>query len=136
MLGLEGDFQGSAQSSSDNFTIGGTAFAVGQKIQDFGTVRGRIGYAFDRFMVYATGGWAYLNYQMNVSALGTTVSSNASSNAWTAGGGVEWMFAPNWSTKLEYLYIDTGSTSVTLFGVPFNARASDNIVRLGLNYHF
>jgi outer membrane immunogenic protein len=46
------------------------------------------------------------------------------------------MFVPHWSAKVEYLYIDTGDTSVTLFGVPFDARAKDNIVRVGLNYHF
>jgi outer membrane immunogenic protein len=46
------------------------------------------------------------------------------------------MFAPRWSTKLEYLYIDTGNTSVTLFGLPFTGRAKDNIVRVGMNYHF
>jgi outer membrane immunogenic protein len=65
-----------------------------------------------------------------------TVSDSASRAGWTLGGGVEWMFAPKWSTKLEYLYIDTGNTSVTLFGAPFTGRATDNIVRVGLNYHF
>ncbi len=46
------------------------------------------------------------------------------------------MFAPNWSTKLEYLYMDTGNTDVTLFGTTYNGRAKNNIVRAGLNYHF
>ena len=40
------------------------------------------------------------------------------------------------SAKLEYLYLDTGDTSVTLFGTTFSGRAKDNIVRAGLNYHF
>jgi opacity protein-like surface antigen len=66
----------------------------------------------------------------------TTVSSDATRAAWTVGGGVEWLFAPRWSTKLEYLYVDTDSVSVTLFGVPFTGRARDHIVRAGVNYHF
>jgi outer membrane immunogenic protein len=77
-----------------------------------------------------------MDYKMSVSALGVTVSDDASRAGWTLGGGVEWMFAPNWSTKVEYLYMDTGTTSVTLFGVPFSGRAQDSIGRVGLNYHF
>jgi len=132
VLGVEADFQGTGQSRTDT----ALGITVDQKLPWFGTVRGRIGYAFDRTMIYATGGLAYLNYKMSVSQLGVTVSDDASRAGWTLGGGVEWMFAPQWSTKLEYLYIDTGDTSVTLFGVPFTGRAKDNIVRVGLNYHF
>jgi len=132
VLGIEADFQGTGQSRTDT----ALGITVDQKLPWFGTVRGRIGYAFDRVMIYATGGLAYMDYKMSVSALGVTVSDDASKAGWTAGAGVEWMFAPNWSTKVEYLYIDTGSTSVTLFGVPFTGRAKDNIARVGLNYHF
>ena len=46
------------------------------------------------------------------------------------------MFAPQWSIKGEYLYIDTGDTSVTLFGVPVTGRVKDSIGRVGVNYHF
>ena len=46
------------------------------------------------------------------------------------------MFLPKWSAKLEYLYIDTDDTSVTLFGTTFTGRARDNVVRAGVNYHF
>jgi outer membrane immunogenic protein len=136
LLGLEGDFQGSGQRRSDSGAIGGVTFTVDQKIPWFATLRGRLGYAAGPWLFYGTGGAAWVNYKLSVSALGTTVSDDATKAAWTAGGGVEWMFAPKWSAKLEYLYIDTGSTSVTLFGTTFNGRARDNIVRAGLNYHF
>ena len=132
VLGIEADFQGTGQSRTDT----ALGITVDQKLPWFGTVRGRIGYAFDRTMIYATGGFAYMDYKMSVSALGVTVSDDASRAGWTLGGGVEWMFAPNWSTKVEYLYMDTGTTSVTLFGVPFSGRAQDSIGRVGLNYHF
>jgi outer membrane immunogenic protein len=80
----------------------------------------------------------------------TKTYSNFGKNAasgWTAGGGLEWMFAPNWTTKLEYLYYDLGSASYTtgaydsVFGAVTVAtrtstRFEGNIVRVGLNYKF
>jgi outer membrane immunogenic protein len=87
-------------------------------------------------MIYATGGLSYGDYKLTGSGFGLTASSDTSKAGWTAGAGVEWMFAPQWSTKVEYLYWDTGSTSATLFGVPYTGRAKDSIARVGLNYHF
>ncbi len=74
---------------------------------------------------------------------------------WTAGGGLEWMFWPNWSAKVEYLYYDLGSvtqsfalpvvlqlhaaisyTDASLFAGQVRARINGNVVRAGLNYHF
>jgi opacity protein-like surface antigen len=49
---------------------------------------------------------------------------------------MEYMFMPKWSAKLEYLFIDTDDTSATLFGTTVTGRARDNIVRVGVNYHF
>ena len=136
VLGLEADIQGTTQKRSDVFTIGGTAFTVDQKIPWFATARGRLGYAFGPWMVYATGGAAWVNYKLSVSALGTTMSDNATKAALVVGGGVEWMMMQNWSAKLEYLYMDTGTTTVTLFGTTFQGRAKDSILRVGVNYHF
>jgi outer membrane immunogenic protein len=71
---------------------------------------------------------------------------------WTAGGGVEWMFAPNWSAKVEYLYYDLGSATYALtplvnancgsagacYGsfAQSSVRFDGHIVRGGVNYHF
>jgi outer membrane immunogenic protein len=136
LLGIEGDFQGSGQSGSGSTTIGGVTFATDSKIPWFATLRGRLGYVNGPWLIYATGGAAWLKYELDVSALGASVSDHTTQSAWTVGGGVEWMFFPKWSAKLEYLYIDTDSTSVTLFGTTFDARAKQNIVRAGVNYHF
>jgi outer membrane immunogenic protein len=136
VLGLEGDFQGSLQKKSDDVTILGTTFTIDQKIPWFATARARLGYAMGPWMIYATGGAAWVNYKLQVSALGAEASDNTTKTAWTVGGGFEWMFVPNWSAKLEYLYFDTGDTTATLFGTTFNARAKENLVRLGVNYHF
>ncbi|HEY0223967.1 MAG TPA: outer membrane protein [Pseudolabrys sp.] len=132
VLGVEADFQGSSQRRSD-VTLGVT---IDQSLPWFGTARGRVGYAVNNWMLYGTGGGAWVDYKVSGTALGVTVSSDATKFAWVAGGGVEWMFAPKWSAKFEYLYVDTGNTTVTLFGVPFNGRAKDNVIRVGGNYHF
>jgi outer membrane immunogenic protein len=136
VIGVEGDFQGSTQKRSDTVTVLGIPITIDQKIPWFATARGRLGYAFGPWMLYGTGGAAWVNYKLSASALGVSVSDNTTKTAWTIGGGVEWMFIQNWSAKLEYLYIDSGTTSVTLFGTTFNGRVKDNIVRAGLNYHF
>jgi outer membrane immunogenic protein len=132
VLGVEGDLQASGQRRSQ--TIG--AFSVEEKLPWFGTLRGRLGYAQGPWLFYGTAGVGWINYKLSISSAGVTVSDNTTKAAFAAGGGVEWMFMPRWSAKLEYLYLDTGNTSVTLFGTTFNGRAKDNIVRLGLNYHF
>lgn len=136
VLGAEADFQISGESRSDSASIAGVTFTVDQKIQWFGTARGRLGYAFGAWMLYGTAGVAWQNYKLSVSALGTEISDDATKIGWTAGGGLEWMFLPQWSAKVEYLYMDTGNTEVTLFGVTFDGRAKNNIARVGVNYHF
>jgi outer membrane immunogenic protein len=136
VLGLEADLQASGQKSSESVTVGGTAYTVDRKLPWFSTARARIGYANGPWLIYATGGAGWGNFKLSVTSGGTTVSDDATKAAWTAGGGVEWMFAPRWSAKVEYLYLDTGTTNVTLFGATFDGRVKDNIVRAGVNYHF
>jgi outer membrane immunogenic protein len=69
------------------------------------TVRGRAGYAWDRILFYGTAGGAFANVQTVFN--GATMSHSQA--GWTAGAGVEWAFAENWSAKLEYLYINLGN---------------------------
>jgi outer membrane immunogenic protein len=134
-----------------------------------GTVRGRLGYLLaPNLLVFGSGGLAYGAYNSN---LQTTVLWQSTDNSganfiqygagnysktlvgWTAGGGVEWLFQPNMSVKVEYLYYDlgTGNGSVInpVYGVggssgvnsiesvtSYSLRSTGNIVRAGLNYHF
>ena len=69
-----------------------------------GTVRGRVGYAFDQVLIYGTGGYAWADNRMTASSLGVSVSDSHIHSGWTVGAGVEVMFAPKWSVKAEYLY--------------------------------
>jgi outer membrane immunogenic protein len=136
VLGVEGDMQYSAQKRSETATVLGIAVTSEAKIPWFGTARGRVGYAFDSFMIYATGGAAWMNLKASASALGLTVSTETTKQAWTIGGGVEWMFMPRWSVKAEYLYIDAGTTSLSVAGLTASGKLKDSIARIGVNYHF
>lgn len=118
----------------------------------FGTVRGRIGYAWDRTMVYATGGLAYGDVENSATFFGPAGQiqfvggGRRVETGYTVGGGIEHAFSPNWSLKAEYLYYDLGSNTVNVAVVPgsggggtgYNTRFENDghIVRGGLNYKF
>jgi outer membrane immunogenic protein len=144
-------------------------------LQYLGTVRGKLGYLVTPTMlIYATAGLAYGGVSINLSQtqIYNSALANVSGPVWmaigngnysntqvgyTAGGGIEWMFMPNWSTKAEYLYYNLGNVSVSSIstGIPqgiwaatnyrqsglwnastYNSTISGNIVRAGVNYHF
>lgn len=142
VLGVETDIQASDQSTSATWNIPGVGnLTVGHKIPYFGTIRGRIGYAFTCgcVMAYATLGLAYGAYEPFATALGTTVSQTyTNSSSLAAGLGVEWMVAHDWSVKLEALYLDTGDVGGLTLPVigTIHARLRDAITRIGVNYHF
>src|SRR5262249_44540547 len=99
VLGVEGDFQGASQQNSSTFL--GINFT--DRLDSFATVRGRAGIAHDRWLVYATGGWAWLHFRTEATVGGATFSTTDSRNGWTIGGGIERALASNWTAKLEYL---------------------------------
>ncbi len=99
----------------------------------FGTVRGRVGWlATPTLLFYGTGGFAYAGV--------TAFQQSTTATGWTAGGGVEWMFMPNWSAKAEYLYIQVSNGNWNNSGwgatVVANRGPAINVVRAGVNYHF
>jgi outer membrane immunogenic protein len=132
VFGLEADFQGADLSNSGTFA----GVTLSGKTNAFGTVRGRIGYAWDRAMIYATGGWAYARNEVSASAGGATISSSEWRSGYAIGGGLEYALWDRWSTKLEYLYLHTNDSTVTLAGVPFTGDNNISVVRVGLNYRF
>ena len=155
VFGLEADFQGSAQKGDGSFFVApivgaaavpGLSATYSDKLEWFGTARARVGWAFDRWMPYVTGGWAFGHGKLEGTAVSVaTVAFNAGKDysGWTVGGGVEWAFLNNWSAKVEYLYIDFGNVGPMAFAgtapitlVTGSSRLTDNIVRVGFNYHF
>ncbi len=116
-----------------------------QEVSWFGTVRGRLGYATNGWLLYGTAGYAYgqVETTATASAGGASATFNAKDwvDGWTAGGGIEVQVAPAWSLKGEYLYVDLGRTnhSFVVTGVPTltdSAHVTLNVVRAGANFHF
>jgi outer membrane immunogenic protein len=124
--GLEGDIDYSSAKAS--------IACCELKSQWLGTIRGRVGYAWDRFMPYITGGGAAGDVKMSTAG----GSESDTKFGWTLGGGVEWAFAGPWSAKLEYLYVDLGdaSCSAAVCGASTDVPYHTNLVRGGVNYRF
>ena len=135
VFGVEGDIGWSNIKGSSTSAV---CFATCTTTNDWlGTVRGRVGYAFDRFLPYFTGGAAFGDIKAS-NTTGTT-SFTSAQVGWTAGGGLEYAFFGNWSAKIEYLYVDLGKAgcdTVCIFASPFDVSLKTNVVRGGVNYKF
>jgi outer membrane immunogenic protein len=140
VFGIEVDAAGASIKDSLTADIGGGLLATEElKINSFGSVTGRAGFAMDAALIYAKGGYAWANNKATISApaIGLTSSDSKSHSGFTIGGGLEYMFTPNWSAKGEYMYTSLGSENYNLLG---DQLASGNIdfhtIKVGVNYHF
>ncbi|MGN6114568.1 MAG: outer membrane protein [Nitrobacter sp.] len=122
VFGLEGDIQASA--ADDTFAP--------WKFSNpwFGTVRGRLGYAFNNVLVYGTGGHAFGELRAETFGL----SESHTNAGWTLGVGAEFGIYQNWTAKVEYLYVDLSSSNFSITGAPNSYQFG--LVRAGVNYHF
>jgi outer membrane immunogenic protein len=149
VFGVEADYQWTGQSKFDDSSCGsGCDLVEKTSLTSFGTLRGRIGAAFDRTLFYGTAGFAYMTGKDtvtgNVDGLSATlIDLPLSGVGWTAGAGLEVMATDRWSVKAEYLYLQstsaTGSAALPAFfggNITENVRLHDHIVRAGLNYRF
>lgn len=126
VFGIEGDIDWSGIEGSA--ACGATTCQT--RNNWLGTVRGRLGYSFDRFMPYVTGGLAVGDIETNIAGIGGGRDTKA---GWTVGGGVEAALDGPWTAKLEYLYVDLGRGGTVLGS---DAEFKSHIVRAGLNYRF
>jgi outer membrane immunogenic protein len=122
VFGIEGDLQ--AAGADDTFAP--------WKFSNpwFGTVRGRAGYSVSNVLFYGTAGLAFGGLRGETFGLSETHTNVG----WTAGVGAEVGFAPHWSAKIEYLYIDLANSPFAITGVSNGFQSS--VVRAGVNYHF
>ncbi|RDV04870.1 outer membrane protein [Undibacter mobilis] len=127
VYGLEGDIDWTNLKGSSTCAVGVSCEA---KNNWLGTARGRIGYAFDRYLPYITGGLAVGDVKTSATGLGSASSTKA---GWTLGGGVEAAIAGPWTAKVEYLYVDLKDANAPA-GSSTDFRT--NVVRGGLNYRF
>jgi outer membrane immunogenic protein len=131
VFGLEGDIDWA--NFSDSAACAGLNCQT--KTNWFGTARGRIGYAFDRFMPYFTGGAAFGDIEARRTGF---VGASDTNVGWTLGAGIEGAIADRWTAKVEYLYADLGdiSCSAAACGVATTVDHRLNVLRAGLNYRF
>ena len=142
VLGIEGDLTGSSNQGRFSGTTP-AGYVVSQNTQyGFGAgVRGRLGWAIDHTLIYATGGWAYetIDQTYNNTYFNTLAQNKISTDrsGYTVGGGVEYAFNYNWSARLEYRWTDYGKY-VSNFGnlVSIQQHPTDNTVQAALIYHF
>jgi outer membrane immunogenic protein len=161
IFGVEADFNAfnlsGSRAAAGPFPQASSNFAVGSSVDTdwLFTARGRLGGLITpAVLLYVTGGLAVTKLEIantftddfTPRTFGSSSQSDTKAG-WTVGAGVEWMFAPRWSAKAEYLYVDFGSVSTTL--VTNNAFALNSanlmttsvdlkahIARAGINYHF
>ena len=149
VVGLEADASYTDVSTSNSSGSDGAAArtrAVRSDLDYLGTVRGRLGVAFDRVMIYGTGGLAYggLNTRVGGSsaAAGTfTGRTEDTAVGWAAGAGVEWAFTNNLTFKAEYLHYDLGDQKVALRNeagreAAYRFSNTGDLIRGGINIKF
>ena len=158
LIGFEADIQGANIGGTstinqsffnpDNATTTSTVTTASDHIDWFGTARARLGFTTGSVLFYGTGGLAFggVNSSVTNAFSETSFTGNSSETrfGWAAGAGLEWMFAPNWSFKAEYLHVDLGSSNVRMTSpvdgptqfADYRFRHDFDSARLGVNYHF
>ena len=130
VLGIETDIQLSDVSDDDSDGVLGDSSS---DVDYFGTLRGRAGVAFDKALIYGTGGLAYAGVDYNAPA---GINDNYTEVGYTLGGGLEYAFDDAWTMKAEYLFINLGHKTLSSGGVSTVATPSFQTVRVGVNYRF
>ena len=112
------------------------------KVDQMASVAARIGYAFDRFMIYGKAGGAWTREKWDFAVLGGTANATVNRTGWLAGAGFEYAFATNWSAFLDYEYRDMGNKTVTLTTTGGLTADSPSVklnvqtVKAGVNWRF
>jgi outer membrane immunogenic protein len=114
------------------------SFQCSSKIDALGTITARFGGAVDRALLYVKGGGAWVHEKHTVSD--SHDDSGAASETrwgWTVGAGLEYAFAPNWSGKVEYNFLDFGKDTIA-FPPAMQAKLEQTVhtVKFGINYRF
>ena len=141
VFGIEadGDWASLEGNSSNALCSAATAGATCEtRTNVLVTGRGRLGYAFQRVLLYGTAGAAWSGIAAGLKPPGTYDSTF--DLGWTAGGGLEYAIGEQWTAKIEYLYVDLGVTQCQSpncgAGVPFGVPLTENLVRAGVNFRF
>ena len=134
--GFEADYDASTQNKS---LPAGVLTGSTSQTPWIATLRGRVGMAFDRTLVYGTAGGAAGELRSIVNIPAGTTTTTVTYGSWIAGAGIEYGITDNLSARVEYLYLDKGHIATGVIGPPattITSRVQDNLVRAGLNYRF
>lgn len=145
VAGLEVEADGDSYTGSGLNNAGTITASGGNSIE--GSVRGRVGVAWDRALLYATGGLALASESVTVTNLASGATDSFANGlvGWTVGGGIEYAIDNNWSVSAEYRYTDFGdvsrlltNTTATVRGGPDTtiSHETDNRVQIGFSYKF
>jgi outer membrane immunogenic protein len=141
VIGLEGQYSWLGSNNNGATFPGGLVYTNNQR--GLGSITGRVGYTWGPALLYVKGGYAYSDNSESVrTGAGVPVAfgfDSNHSNGYTVGAGLEYMFAQNWSAKVEYMYYDFGSSRFTapVALAPFGSfRTDDQTVKVGVNYRF
>jgi outer membrane immunogenic protein len=144
VFGMEGDVDGNGirRTVSNPFFFPFPTNVTTYRAGVGGSIRGRIGVAFDRALFYATGGVAFQDFRITNGygfGLGIDGVYNTTRAGYTVGGGIEYAFTNNWLVRVEYRYSDYGTfnnASTIAPGLFYRERIRDNRVVGGLSYKF
>jgi outer membrane immunogenic protein len=137
VVGLEGQY---SWLSGNVGAVFPGAYAYANKQRGLGSITGRVGYTWGPGLLYVKGGYAYSDNNETVTLGGVPIAfaiSGDHRNGYTIGAGVEYMFAPNWSAKVEYQYYNFGSANFTAPAalIPTGSfTTDDNVFKVGVNY--
>jgi outer membrane immunogenic protein len=155
VIGIEGDVDGTAANRTTSRFVDATGFFPGffplvnasANIGVQASVRGRIGYGWDRWLLFGTGGVAFADFNTDISTPFGSAGRSSTRTGWTAGGGVEYAISDNWLVRSEYRYAQFGTTTLSAtnafafpgavaIGAQLNRKVYENRILLGLSYKF
>ena len=141
VLGIEGDFQGWTAGEIRYTAVTGDFLTAHSKWG--GSIRGRLGFAFDRALFYLAGGAAFVSNETSIPTTGISVGDGGTRLGWTVGGGIDYAITNNWFTGIEYRYSQFETKTFTypipilgVGGVGFKQELSNNQVNARIGYKF
>jgi outer membrane immunogenic protein len=148
VFGVVADISSGSSNTTTTSNAAGTVIETNASKTDVvGTVRGRLGYAFDTFLLYGTGGWLWNSGSrtrtqvagtINAATAGTVETLNTHNTGWVVGAGLDYAFARNWDVFAEYRYASLQAITVAfpLAGRSTNSTSNSSTIEAGLNYRF
>jgi outer membrane immunogenic protein len=141
VLGVEGDFTGWTVGEIRYTAITGDFLTAHSKWG--GSIRGRLGYAADRALLYVTGGAAFASNETSIPFTGISIGGDGTRWGWTVGGGLDYAITNNWFTGIEYRYSQYEAKTfvypipiLNLGFVGFKQELSTNQVTARVGYKF